>query len=151
MATDSEKLKAINLAIDKIDKDFGKGTVMLISDKPDATIEVISTGSLGLDIALGVFGLPRGRVIEIYGPESSGKTTLATHIIAEAQKTGGYCGIIDMEHAFDVAYAEKLGVDTEKLYLSQPDYGEQALETLDRLIETKAFDVLVVDSVNQLR
>lgn len=142
----ADKLKAISTAVDKIDKDFGKGSVMKMGDKPTEVTEVISTGSLNLDIALGVGGLPKGRIIEIYGPESSGKTTLASHVIAEAQKKGGVCGIIDAEHAFDPIYAEKLGVDTKELYISQPDYGEQALEVLDRLLNTKSFDVLLVDS-----
>lgn len=146
----TDKFKAISAAVDKIDKDFGKGSVMKMGDKPTEVTEVISTGSLNLDIALGVGGLPKGRIIEIYGPESSGKTTLASHVIAEAQKKGGVCGIIDAEHAFDPIYAEKLGVDIKELYISQPDYGEQALEVLDRLLNTKSFDVLLVDSVAAL-
>lgn len=150
MATDQEKAKAIKLAIDKIDKDFGKGAVMLLGDKEIEPQEVISSGSLGLDIALGVGGFPRGRVIEIYGPESSGKTTLSTHVMAEAQKLGGMCAMIDAEHAFDPAYAQQLGVDVNKLYISQPDNGEQALEIADRLIVSGGFDVIVIDSVAAL-
>jgi recombination protein RecA len=146
----SEKLKALKLTIDKIDKDFGKGSVMMMNEKAIVTQEVISTGSLGLDMALGIGGLPRGRVIEIYGPESSGKTTLSTHVIAEAQKKGGMCAIIDAEHAFDSAYAQKLGVDIDNLLISQPDYGEQALEIADRLILSGAIDVVVIDSVAAL-
>ncbi|MCZ2222097.1 MAG: recombinase RecA [Chitinophagales bacterium] len=148
--SNTEKLKALKLTIDKIDKDFGKGSVMMMSDKADRQIEVISTGSIGLDAALGVGGVPKGRVIEIFGPESSGKTTIATHIIAEAQKKGGICAIIDAEHAFDSAYAQKLGVDVENLLISQPDYGEQALEIADRLILSGALDVVVIDSVAAL-
>ncbi|HMZ46140.1 MAG TPA: recombinase RecA [Chitinophagaceae bacterium] len=145
-----EKLKALKLTIDKIDKDFGKGSVMMMSDRADRQIEVISTGSIGLDAALGVGGVPKGRIVEIYGPESSGKTTVATHIIAEAQKKGGICAIIDAEHAFDSSYAQKLGVDVESLLISQPDYGEQALEIADRLILSGALDVVVIDSVAAL-
>ncbi len=145
-----EKLKALKLTIDKIDKDFGKGSVMMMSDRADRQIEVISTGSIGLDAALGVGGVPKGRIIEIYGPESSGKTTVATHIIAEAQKKGGICAIIDAEHAFDSSYAKKLGVDVDNLLISQPDYGEQALEIADRLILSGALDVVVIDSVAAL-
>lgn len=146
----AEKLKAIKLSMDKIDKDYGKGTVMSLGEKSSDEIEVISTGSIGLDIALGVGGLPKGRIVEIYGPESSGKTTLATHVIAEAQKKGGICAIIDAEHAFDKSYAEKLGVVVDDLIISQPDYGEQALEVADRLIGTGGFDVVVIDSVAAL-
>src|SRR5688572_12373160 len=146
----SEKLKALKLTIDKIEKDYGKGSVMLMNEKVDNQQEVISTGSIGLDVALGIGGLPRGRVIEIYGPESSGKTTVATHVIAEAQKKGGMCAIIDAEHAFDSAYAQKLGVDIDNLLISQPDYGEQALEIADRLILSGALDVVVIDSVAAL-
>ncbi|MDI9319206.1 MAG: recombinase RecA [Phycisphaerales bacterium] len=149
MAAD-DKQKVLKLALDKIEKDFGKGSVMLLGDKQNETIDVISTGSLGLDVALGVGGLPRGRVIEIYGPESSGKTTIAIHTIAEAQKKGGICAIIDAEHAFDTSYARKLGVDVDNLIISQPDYGEQALEIADRLISSGAVDVVVVDSVAAL-
>jgi len=145
-----EKLKALRLTIDKIDKDFGKGSVMMMNEKPNRIIETISTGSIGLDTALGIGGLPRGRVIEIYGPESSGKTTLATHVIAEAQKRGGICAIVDAEHAFDSSYAQKLGVDVDNLLISQPDYGEQALEIADRLILSGALDVVVIDSVAAL-
>lgn len=148
--SNAEKLKALKLTIDKIDKDFGKGSVMLMSDKGENQIEVISTGSIALDAALGVGGVPKGRVIEIYGPESSGKTTVATHIIAEAQKKGGMCAIIDAEHAFDSSYAQKLGVDVDNLLISQPDYGEQALEIADRLILSGALDVVVIDSVAAL-
>ncbi len=146
----SEKLQALKLTIDKIDKDFGKGSVMMMNEKPVVAQAVVSTGSIGLDIALGIGGLPRGRVIEIYGPESSGKTTVATHVIAEAQKKGGMCAIIDAEHAFDSAYAQKLGVDVDNLLISQPDYGEQALEIADRLILSGALDVVVIDSVAAL-
>jgi len=146
----SDKLKALKLTIEKIDKDFGKGSVMMMNERADQVMEVISTGSIGLDIALGVGGLPRGRVIEIYGPESSGKTTIATHVIAEAQKKGGICAIIDAEHAFDSAYAQKLGVDIDNLLISQPDYGEQGLEIADRLILSGALDVVVIDSVAAL-
>ncbi len=146
----SEKFKALKLTIDKIDKDFGKGSVMMMSDKPHIEQGVISTGSLGLDVALGIGGLPKGRVVEIYGPESSGKTTIATHVIAEAQKKGGMCAFIDAEHAFDSTYAQKLGVDIDNLLISQPDYGEQALEIADRLILSGALDVVVIDSVAAL-
>lgn len=148
--TNSEKFKALKLTMDKIEKDYGKGSVMMMGDKAETMQEVISTGSLGLDVALGIGGLPRGRVIEIYGPESSGKTTLATHVIAEAQKKGGMCAFIDAEHAFDSAYAKKLGVDVDNLLISQPDYGEQALEIADRLILSGALDVVVIDSVAAL-
>ncbi len=148
--SNSEKLKALKLTIDKIDKDYGKGSVMMMGDKPEREMEVISTGSIGLDVALGVGGVPKGRIIEIYGPESSGKTTIATHIIAEAQKKGGMCAFIDAEHAFDSSYAQKLGVDVDNLLISQPDYGEQALEIADRLILSGALDVLVIDSVAAL-
>lgn len=146
----AEKLKALKLTIDKIDKDFGKGSVMMMNEKPNRVIDSISTGSIGLDTALGIGGLPRGRVVEIYGPESSGKTTLAIHVIAEAQKKGGVCAIVDAEHAFDSTYARKLGVDVDNLLISQPDYGEQALEITDRLILSGALDVVVVDSVAAL-
>lgn len=148
--SNSEKLKALKLTIEKIDKDFGKGSVMMMNERGEHTQEVISTGSIGLDVALGIGGLPRGRVIEIYGPESSGKTTIATHVIAEAQKNGGMCAIIDAEHAFDSAYAQKLGVDVDNLLISQPDYGEQGLEIADRLILSGALDVVVIDSVAAL-
>jgi recombination protein RecA len=146
----SEKLKALKLTMDKIDKDFGKGSVMMMNEKGVHEIEVVSTGSIGLDAALGVGGVPRGRIIEIYGPESSGKTTIATHIMAEAQKKGGVCAIIDAEHAFDSVYAQKLGVDVDNLLISQPDYGEQGLEIADRLILSGALDVVVIDSVAAL-
>jgi recombination protein RecA len=148
--SNAEKLKALKLTMDKIDKDFGKGSVMMMNERNQEPMEVISSGSIGLDMALGVGGLPKGRVIEIYGPESSGKTTLATHIIAEAQKKGGMCAIVDAEHAFDSAYAQKLGVDIDNLLISQPDYGEQALEIADRLILSGALDVVVIDSVAAL-
>ena len=146
----TEKFKALKLTMDKIDKDFGKGSVMMMSDKGIVEQEVISTGSIGLDMALGIGGLPKGRVVEIYGPESSGKTTLAIHVIAEAQKKGGMCAFIDAEHAFDSVYAQKLGVDIDNLLISQPDYGEQALEIADRLILSGALDVVVIDSVAAL-
>jgi recombination protein RecA len=145
-----EKLKALQLTMEKIEKTYGKGTVMKLGDEPVEQMEVIPSGSLSLDVALGVGGYPRGRVIEIYGPESSGKTTLAIHAIAEAQKKGGICAIIDAEHAFDKFYAEKLGVDTENLLISQPDNGEQGLEIADNLIRSGAIDLLVVDSVAAL-
>jgi recombination protein RecA len=145
-----EKIKALKLTMDKIEKDYGKGSVMMMGDKAELMQEVISTGSIGLDVALGIGGLPRGRVVEIYGPESSGKTTLATHVIAEAQKKGGMCAFIDAEHAFDSTYAKKLGVDVDNLLISQPDYGEQALEIADRLILSGALDVVVIDSVAAL-
>ena len=146
----SEKLKALQLAMDKIEKDHGKGAIMRMGDNKVEDMAVISSGSLGLDIALGVGGYPRGRVIEIYGPESSGKTTLAIHAIAEAQKAGGIAAIIDAEHAFDRAYAEKLGVNTDELLISQPDNGEQALEIADQLIRSSAVDIVVIDSVAAL-
>lgn len=148
--SNADKLKALKLTMDKIDKDFGKGSVMMMNEKAHTEIEVISTGSIGLDTALGVAGLPKGRIVEIYGPESSGKTTLATHVIAEAQKLGGMCAIVDAEHAFDSSYAKKLGVDVDNLLISQPDYGEQALEIADRLILSGALDVVVIDSVAAL-
>lgn len=149
MATD-EKQKVLQLAMDKIQKDYGKGAIMKLGDKQLVKVDTISTGSLGLDVALGVGGFPRGRIIEIYGPESSGKTTIAIHTIAEAQKKGGICAIIDAEHAFDASYARKLGVDVDNLIISQPDYGEQALEIADRLISSGALDVVVIDSVAAL-
>lgn len=148
--SNAEKLKALKLTMDKIDKDYGKGSVMMMNEKGKVEQGVISTGSLGLDVALGIGGLPKGRIVEIYGPESSGKTTLAIHIIAEAQKKGGMCAIIDAEHAFDSVYAQKLGVDVDNLLISQPDYGEQALEIADRLILSGALDVVVIDSVAAL-
>jgi len=144
------KLKALKLTLDKLDKAYGKGTVMKMSDQSVIDVETISSGSLGLDIALGVGGYPRGRVIEIYGPESSGKTTLTLHAIAEAQKSGGIAAFIDAEHAFDRFYAEKLGVDLENLIISQPDNGEQALEIADNLVRSGAIDIVVVDSVAAL-
>ncbi len=145
-----EKLKSLQLTLDKIEKDYGKGTIMKMGDRPVADIPTISSGSISLDLALGVGGYPRGRVIEIYGPESSGKTTLAIHAIAEAQKAGGIAAIIDAEHAFDRTYAEKLGVDVETLLISQPDSGEQALEVADQLIRSSAIDIIVIDSVAAL-
>src|SRR4028119_326518 len=148
--SNAEKLKALKLTIEKIDKDFGKGSVMMMNERSQDPQEVSSTGSIGLDVALGIGGLPKGRVVEIYGPESSGKTTLAIHVIAEAQKKGGMCAFIDAEHAFDAAYAQKLGVDIDNLLISQPDYGEQALEIADRLILSGALDVVVIDSVAAL-
>ncbi len=146
----AEKMKALQLTLDKLEKSYGKGTIMKLGDTAIEPIEVISTGSLGLDIALGVGGLPKGRVVEIYGPESSGKTTLAIHAIAESQKKGGIAAFIDAEHAFDRFYAKKLGVDVENLLISQPDNGEQALEIADNLIRSGAIDILVIDSVAAL-
>ena len=145
-----DKLKALEVTLGKIEKDFGKGTIMKLGDHAIENIQVISTGSIGLDAALGIGGLPRGRVIEIYGPEASGKTTLAIHAIAEAQKNGGIAAIIDAEHTFDRNYAEKLGVDVENLLISQPDNGEQALEITDNLIRSGALDIVVIDSVAAL-
>ncbi|MDQ2179441.1 recombinase RecA [Marinifilum sp. D714] len=145
-----EKLKALQLTMEKIDKTYGKGAIMKMGDEAIEDIPAISSGSLSLNMALGVGGYPKGRIIEIYGPESSGKTTLAIHAIAEAQKAGGICAIIDAEHAFDRFYAEKLGVDTENLLISQPDNGEQALEIADQLIRSSAIDLVVVDSVAAL-
>lgn len=145
-----EKLKALQLTMDKLDKTFGKGTVMKLGDEPIEKLDVIPTGSLTLDLALGVGGYPKGRIVEIYGPESSGKTTLAIHAIAEVQKQGGIAAIVDAEHAFDQFYAEKLGVDIQNLLISQPDNGEQALEIADNLIRSGAIDLLVVDSVAAL-
>ncbi|GAB5551824.1 MAG: recombinase RecA [Saprospiraceae bacterium] len=146
----SAKLKALQSTVDRIEKAYGKGTIMRLGDKQVLDVPVISTGSLGLDVALGINGLPKGRIIEIYGPESSGKTTLAIHAIAEAQKQGGIAAFIDAEHAFDRFYAEKLGVDTENLLISQPDNGEQALEITENLIRSGAIDIIVVDSVAAL-
>ena len=146
----AKKLAALKLTMDKIDKTFGKGTIMRMGDRKVEKIPVIPTGSLGLDMALGVGGYPRGRVVEIYGPESSGKTTLAIHAIAEAQKMGGIAAFIDAEHAFDSSYAEKLGVDMDSLYVSQPDNGEQALEVAEQLIRSSAIDIIVIDSVAAL-
>jgi len=145
-----EKLKALQLTLDKIEKGYGKGTIMKLGDNAIEDISVIPSGSIGVDLALGVGGYPRGRVIEIYGPESSGKTTLAIHAIAEAQKAGGIAAFIDAEHAFDSFYAKKLGVDIENLYISQPDNGEQALEIVDHLIRSGAIDIVVIDSVAAL-
>jgi recombination protein RecA len=145
-----EKLKALQLTLDKLDKTYGKGTIMRLGDNPIDAVDIISTGSIGLDVALGIGGLPKGRVIEIYGPESSGKTTLALHAIAESQKKGGIAAFIDAEHAFDRFYAQKLGVDVENLLVSQPDNGEQALEITDNLIRSGAIDVIVIDSVAAL-
>ncbi len=150
MADNTEKLKALQLTIDKLEKTYGKGTIMKLSDNKVLDVPTISTGSLGLDMALGVGGIPKGRVIEVYGPESSGKTTLAMHCIAEAQKKGGLAAIIDAEHAFDKSYAEKLGIDTENLLISQPDNGEQALEIAEHLIRSGAIDIIVIDSVAAL-
>ena len=148
--TNLEKLKALQLTLDKIEKNFGKGSIMKLGDNQVENIPVIPSGSIALDKALGVGGYPKGRVIEIYGPESSGKTTLAIHAIAEAQKQGGIAAIIDAEHAFDRSYAEKLGVDVENLFISQPDNGEQALEIADQLIRSAAIDIIVIDSVAAL-
>ena len=151
MANDkADKLKALKLTLDKLDKTYGKGTVMKMGDAPNENVEAISSGSLGLDIALGVGGYPKGRVVEIYGPESSGKTTLTLHAIAECQKKGGIAAFIDAEHAFDRFYAENLGVDIENLIISQPDHGEQALEIADNLIRSGAIDMVIIDSVAAL-
>ena len=146
----NEKLRALQTTLDKLDKAYGKGTVMRLADQAVMEVPTISTGSLGLDIALGIGGLPRGRVVEIYGPESSGKTTLTMHAIAEAQKAGGLAAFIDAEHAFDKSYAEKLGIDTKNLLISQPDNGEQALEIAEHLISSGAIDIIVIDSVAAL-
>ena len=145
-----EKLKALQLTLDKIDKDYGKGTILKMGDRVVVQVPSIPSGSIALDVALGISGYPRGRVIEIFGPESSGKTTLAIHAIAEAQKAGGIAAYIDAEHAFDRSYAEKLGIDVENLYISQPDNGEQALEITDALIRSGAIDIIVIDSVAAL-
>jgi recombination protein RecA len=145
-----EKLKALQLTMDKIEKSYGKGSIMRMGDAPIENISAISSGSIALDIAMGVGGFPKGRVIEIYGPESSGKTTLAIHAIAEAQKAGGIAAIVDAEHAFDPYYAKKLGVDIEELLISQPDNGEQALEIVDNLVRSGAVDIIVIDSVAAL-
>jgi recombination protein RecA len=145
-----EKAKALQLTLDKLEKAYGKGTIMRLGDNAIETVDVIPTGSIGLDIALGIGGLPRGRVTEIYGPESSGKTTLALHAIAESQKTGGIAAFIDAEHAFDRFYAQKLGVNVEELLVSQPDNGEQALEITENLIRSGAIDIIVIDSVAAL-
>ncbi len=149
-SVNQEKLKALQLTLDKIEKGYGKGAIMKLGDKAIANVSIIGSGSIGLDIALGIGGYPRGRVVEIYGPESSGKTTLAIHAIAETQKSGGIAAFIDAEHAFDRFYAQKLGVDIENLYISQPDNGEQALEIADHLIRSGAIDIVVIDSVAAL-
>src|SRR6056297_338814 len=145
-----QKKKALDLAVKQIQREHGKGSIMKMGDEPRTDVEAIPTGSLALDNALGVGGVPRGRIIEIFGPESSGKTTLATHIVAEAQKLGGTCAFIDAEHAFDPNYAEKLGVDTNELLISQPDTGEQALNIADTLVRRGALDVIAIDSVSAL-
>ena len=150
LSPQQEKMKALQAAMQKIEKDFGKGSIMKMGDEKIENVEVIPTGSIGLNAALGVGGYPKGRIIEIYGPESSGKTTLAIHAIAECQKAGGIAAFIDAEHAFDRFYAQKLGVDVDNLYISQPDNGEQALEIADQLIRSSAIDILVVDSVAAL-
>ena len=150
MKENKEKTKALNLTIEKLEKTYGQGTVMKLSDESIINVPSIPTGSIGLDIALGIGGIPKGRVIEIYGPESSGKTTLSMHCIAEAQKKGGIAAFIDAEHAFDKSYAEKLGIDTENLLISQPDNGEQALEIAEHLIRSGAIDIIVIDSVAAL-
>ena len=150
MSAEAQKLKALQLTLDRMDKTYGKGTVMKLGDEAVEKIEAIPSGSLTLDLALGIQGYPKGRVVEIYGPESSGKTTLAIHAIAQAQKQGGICAIIDAEHAFDKYYAENLGVDTENLLISQPDNGEQGLEIADNLIRSGAIDLIVIDSVAAL-
>jgi recombination protein RecA len=149
-SVNKEKLKALQLTIDKLEKTYGKGAIMKMGDAPIENVEVIPTGSLGIDIALGIGGLPKGRVIEIYGPESSGKTTLTLHAIANVQRAGGIAAFIDAEHAFDRTYAEKLGIDTENLLISQPDNGEQALEIAENLIRSGAIDIIVIDSVAAL-
>ena len=150
MALDENKQKAIELAIKQIDKAFGKGALIRLGDKPVEKIDAISTGSLGLDIALGIGGIPKGRIVEVYGPESSGKTTLALQVVAECQKAGGICAFIDAEHALDVTYAKRLGVDVENLLVSQPDFGEQALEILETLTRSGGVDLIVIDSVAAL-
>ena len=150
MAVNTDKMKALQLTLDRLDKTYGKGTVMKLGDEVVEKIDAIPSGSLNLDLALGIGGYPKGRIVEIYGPESSGKTTLAVHAIAECQKQGGICAIVDAEHAFDKFYAENLGVDTENLLISQPDNGEQALEIADNLIRSGAIDLLVIDSVAAL-
>lgn len=150
MAVNTDKLKALQLTLDRLDKTYGKGTVMKLGDEAVEKVDVIPSGSLTLDLALGIGGYPKGRIVEIYGPESSGKTTLAIHAIAECQKQGGICAIVDAEHAFDKFYAENLGVDTENLLISQPDNGEQALEIADNLIRSGAIDLIVIDSVAAL-
>jgi len=149
-AVNAERMKNLKLTMDKIDKDFGKGTIMMMSDTSTVEVDAIPTGSFGLDLALGVGGLPKGRIVEIYGPESAGKTTLSTHVIAEVQRMGGTAAIIDAEHAFDKVYAAKLGVDVDSLLISQPDWGEQGLEVAHRLINSGSVDVIVIDSVAAL-
>ncbi|MEX1271056.1 MAG: recombinase RecA, partial [Acidimicrobiia bacterium] len=146
----AERNKAVEVAVSQIERQFGKGSIMKMGDGPDRKVEVISTGALSLDLALGIGGVPRGRVVEIYGPESSGKTTLAMHVVAEAQRNGGIAAFIDAEHAMDPTYARKLGVDVDELLISQPDTGEQALEIADMLIRSGALDVVVIDSVAAL-
>lgn len=150
VSTTDERQKALKLAIDKIEKDFGKGAIMKLGDKPSVSVETIPTGSLALDIALGVGGIPRGRIIEVYGPESSGKTTLAQHIVAECQKKGGIAAFVDAEHALDPEYARNLGVNIDELLISQPDTGEQALDITEELVRSGAVDIIVVDSVAAL-
>ncbi|MCK9258019.1 MAG: recombinase RecA, partial [Sulfurospirillaceae bacterium] len=150
MAMDENKKKALELTMKQIDKAFGKGAIVRLGDKEVEPIASIGTGSLGLDIALGIGGVPRGRIVEIYGPESSGKTTLALHIIAQAQKNGGICAFVDAEHALDVKYANNLGVDTENLLVSQPDFGEQALDIVETIARSGAVDIVVIDSVAAL-
>lgn len=151
MAEEKEsKIQALKVAIDQIEKQHGKGSIMRLGEGPIMKVDFISTGSISLDAALGIGGIPRGRVTEIYGPESSGKTTLCLHIIAEAQKTGGLAAFIDAEHALDIAYAKRLGVDTNNLLLSQPEFGEQALEIVETLVRSGALDVVVIDSVAAL-
>lgn len=147
---DENKKKSLDLALKQIDKAFGKGTVLRLGDKEIESIDAISTGSIGLDIALGIGGVPKGRIIEIYGPESSGKTTLTLHLIAECQKNGGVCAFVDAEHALDVKYAKNLGIDTDNLYISQPDFGEQALDIVETLARSGAVDLIIVDSVAAL-
>ncbi|MBQ8820650.1 recombinase RecA [Campylobacter sp.] len=147
---DENKKKSLDLALKQIDKAFGKGTVLRLGDKEIESIDAISTGSIGLDIALGIGGVPKGRIIEIYGPESSGKTTLTLHLIAECQKSGGVCAFVDAEHALDVKYAKNLGIDTDNLYISQPDFGEQALDIVETLARSGAVDLIIVDSVAAL-
>ena len=148
--SDVDKNKALDAAVSQIERAFGKGSIMRLGQREVMQVASISTGSIGLDIALGIGGVPKGRIIEVYGPESSGKTTLALHVIAEAQKTGGTCAFVDAEHALDPSYAKKLGVNVEELLISQPDAGEQALEIADTLVRSGAIDVLVVDSVAAL-
>ena len=150
MSIEQEKLNALNQALGKIEKEFGKGSVMKLGEATSMAIDVISTGSIGLDIAVGIGGLPKGRIIEVYGPESSGKTTVALHTVAEAQKQGGIAAFIDAEHALDPVYAKALGVDIDNLIISQPDTGEQALEIAEALIRSGAIDIIVVDSVAAL-